>query len=214
MKDIAIYGAGGLGREIVALIERINQESLEWNLIGFFDDGKTVGDRVGNFGNVLGGIEEVNQWQSPLSVVLAMGTPQTVSVVRNKIVNPNIDFPNLIHPNFYISDKSTFSIGEGNIIQGGCVVTTSVTIGNFNRLNGTVTIGHDAVVGNYNMLMPGCRISGEVVMGNRNLIGSMAFIKQCLKVGDDVTVSPLSALLSKPKSGQTYIGNPAKIFKF
>lgn len=214
MKDIAIYGAGGLGREIVALIERINQVSPEWNLIGFFDDGKTIGDRVGNFGNVLGGIEEVNQWQSPLSVVLAMGTPHTVSVVRNKIVNPNIDFPNLIHPNFYISDKSTFSIGEGNIIQGGCVVTTSVTIGNFNLLNGTVTIGHDAVVGNYNMLMPGCRISGEVVMGNRNLIGSMAFIKQCLKVGDDVTVSPLSALLSKPKSGQTYIGNPAKIFKF
>lgn len=156
----------------------------------------------------------MNQWQSPLSVVLAMGSPRTVNVVRNKIINSNIDFPNLIHPNFCICDKPTFSIGEGNIIQGGCMVTTSVTIGNYNVFNGSVTIGHDTTVGDYNVFMPGCRISGAVVMGHRNLIGSMAFVKQCLKVGDDVTLSPLSALLSKPKNGNTYIGNPAKIFKF
>lgn len=214
MRDIAIYGAGGLGREVVALIERINRDSPEWNLIGFFDDGEPIGAKVGHYGNVLGGLNEVNQWESPLCLVLAMGNPRTISALRSKISNSNIDFPNLIHPNLYVGDSQTFTLGEGNIIHGGCVVTTSVTIGNFNLLNGDVTIGHDVVVGDYNMLMPGCRISGEVVMGNRNLIGSMAFVKQCLKVGDDVTLSPLSALLSKPKSGQTYIGNPAKIFKF
>lgn len=40
LKDIAVYGAGGFGREIACLIRLIN-ESLEepkWNFIGFFDD--------------------------------------------------------------------------------------------------------------------------------------------------------------------------------
>ena len=45
MKDIAIYGAGGLGKEVVCLIDRINksQSKPQWRLIGFFDDGKPIG---------------------------------------------------------------------------------------------------------------------------------------------------------------------------
>ena len=39
MNDIAIYGAGGYGREIACLINnKINSEVKEWNLVGFFDD--------------------------------------------------------------------------------------------------------------------------------------------------------------------------------
>ena len=39
MKEIAIYGAGGCGREVACIIELINQEKRVWNFIGFFDDG-------------------------------------------------------------------------------------------------------------------------------------------------------------------------------
>jgi UDP-3-O-[3-hydroxymyristoyl] glucosamine N-acyltransferase len=115
---------------------------------------------------------------------------------------------------FYIGDKETFKIGEGNIIVGSCAVTCNVSIGNFNLLNGAVVMGHDSTLGDYNVIMPGTRISGEVSIGNRNLLGSMSFVKQQLTIKDDVTLSPLSALLTKPKSGCTYIGNPAKIFKY
>ena len=42
MKDIAIYGAGGFGREVACMIKHINESADEpiWNLVGFFDDGK------------------------------------------------------------------------------------------------------------------------------------------------------------------------------
>ena len=45
IKDIAIYGAGGFGREVACLIRIINESLKEprWNIIGFFDDGKEVG---------------------------------------------------------------------------------------------------------------------------------------------------------------------------
>lgn len=215
MKDIAIYGAGGFGKEVACMLSKINETcGPTWNLIGFFDDGKEKDSRVSHFGTVLGGFEELNNWNENLSVALCFGDPNTVGKVRNKITNPLINFPNLIDPSFSIADPLTFSIGEGNIIKGRCSVTTEVQIGNFNLLNGDVAIGHDVLIGNYNSFMPGARISGEVKIGNNNLLGADCFVKQQIKIGDNVVVSPLSALLTKPKNGQTYIGNPAKLFKF
>lgn len=44
MKDIAIFGAGGFGREVACLIRSINEcidvDEERWNFIGFFDDVK------------------------------------------------------------------------------------------------------------------------------------------------------------------------------
>ena len=58
MKDIAIFGAGGMGRETACLIHRINNASDApiWNLIGFYDDGITIGE-ANEFGAILVGIE-------------------------------------------------------------------------------------------------------------------------------------------------------------
>ncbi|MBQ1759932.1 MAG: hypothetical protein IIZ94_09650, partial [Prevotella sp.] len=46
-KKIAIYGAGGLGREVAGGINRINSCSDEqWELVGFFDDNIPIGTKV------------------------------------------------------------------------------------------------------------------------------------------------------------------------
>ena len=34
MKDIAIYGAGGFGREMASLLKRINSIEKQWNFVG------------------------------------------------------------------------------------------------------------------------------------------------------------------------------------
>lgn len=214
MRDIAIYGAGGFGREVACMINKINSIEPTWNLIGFFDDGKEIGTAVSHFGTVLGGFKELNQWTSPLSVTLCIGTPHILEDITCRITNPQIFFPNLIDPSFSIADPETFIIGKGNIIKAQCTVTTNVKIGNFNILNAFINIGHDVEIGDYNAIMPGVRISGEVSIGNSNLLGADSFIKQGIRIGKQVTLSPLSALLTKPKDGNTYIGNPAKKFIF
>ncbi|MBR6981858.1 MAG: serine acetyltransferase [Prevotella sp.] len=214
MKDIAIYGAGGLGKEIAALVHRINAVEARWNLVGFIDDGKEKGDRVSHFGTVLGGMEVLSTWESPLDIAIAIGTPNTLKTIREKITNPNISFPNVISPTMKYIDIETFSIGEGNIIQDGCWASTDVTIGNYNILNGEVVLGHDVTVGDYNVLMPDIRLSGEVTVGECNLIGVGSIIVQQIRIGENVTIGPGAVLLTKPKNGNTYIGNPAKLFKF
>lgn len=215
MRDIAIYGAGGLGREIACLIRTLNvEDNQDWNLIGFFDDGKQNGEDVSHFGKVLGGMAEVNAWPTKLHLVLCFGSPATLAKVSGRITNPNIIFPNIIAQDFIIEDASTFKIGKGNIIKGDCCVTTNVSIGNFNLMNGSVVFGHDVKIGDCNVFMPRSCISGEVTIGNECLFGSACFVKQQLTIPDRVRLSPLSPLLTKPKPDSLYMGNPAKRIKF
>ena len=211
MKDIAIYGAGGFGKEVACLINRINEIETQWNLIGFFDDdSKKKGEMVSHFAPCLGGINDVNAYPQEIAIVLAMGNANTVKKIVTQITNEKVWFPNLIHPDFTISDSVTFSIGKGNIVQGGCRATCDVSIGDFNVLNGSVCIGHDVKIGSYNTFMPAVRISGEVNIGNGNFFGVGSVVLQQLKIGDGIRLGAGSVLMTKPREGNLYIGVPAK----
>lgn len=214
MKDIAIFGAGGFGRELACLLNRINEKSPSWRLVGFFDDGVETGTKISHHGEVLGGMDKLNDWPSPLAIAIAIGDPMALKSVRERIVNPNLFFPNIIHPDFLIADEQSFTIGQGNIIQGGCSASCDVTIGDFNVFNGSICMGHDDKIGNYNVLMPSIIVSGEVTIGEGNLIGVGSIILQQIKIGNNVRLGAGAVLMTKPKDGNTYIGNPAKKFNY
>ena len=73
MKKIAVFGAGGFGKEVVCVINEINKKNPTWEFIGFFDDGLKIGTQVSHFGKVLGQTEDLNSWQEKLSIVFAIG---------------------------------------------------------------------------------------------------------------------------------------------
>ena len=214
MKDIAIYGAGGFGREVAAIICAVNNATPRWNIIGFFDDGVAKGTQISHYGPVLGGWEELNKWSTPLDIAIAIGVPATLKKVQQRISNPNIDFPNVIYPDFLLYDPETLKIGKGNIINRGCSCTCNVTIGDFNIVNSNIGFGHDNKIGNYNVIMPSANISVEVSMGECNLIVVGSIILQQINIGNNVCLGAGAVLMTKPKDGNTYIGNPAKLFKF
>lgn len=215
MKDIAIFGAGGFGKEVACLIRSINENLMEpqWRFVGFFDDGVEKNMQVSHFGKCLGNITDLNNWQSQLDLCIAIGNGSTIERIVGKIVNPMIEFPNVIHPNFSLVDEEGFKIGRGNIIQGGCCVTTDVTIGDFNVLNGSVVLSHDDIIGNYNSFMPGTRISGEVKIGNNNFFGVNSVVLQQIRINNNVRLGAGSVLMTKPKDGSLYLGIPATRMK-
>lgn len=215
MKDIAIFGAGGFGREIACLIKRINEKNPTWNLIGFFDDNPSLwGKMISHYAPCLGGIDELNAYNMELALTISIGKPQIVKKVFSSIKNKKIYYPNLIMTDFMIADSDSFKIGQGNIIQGGCSVSCDVEIGDFNVLNGSVVFGHDAKVGSFNTFMPAVRISGEVEIGDECFMGVGSIVLQQIKIGNNVTLGAGSVLMRKPKPGNLYIGVPAKIFKY
>ncbi len=209
MKDIAIFGAGGFGREIACLINLINQEKPTWNLIGFFDDNPSLKGTSNKYGAVIGGIDEVNTYDSELAIAIAIGNPSVVKSIVANIRNENIYYPNIFAPTTLFLDKDNVTFGKGNIICSQCIFSCNVTIGDFNIFNGLITVGHDATIGNYNSMMPAVRISGEVKIGDENLFGCSSFVLQQIKIGNHTTIGANSTILRKTKDGFTYIGNPA-----
>lgn len=215
MKDIAIFGAGGFGREVACMIKRLNEKNPTWNLIGFFDDNPDLmGRMISNYAPCIGGMNELNAYGKELALTIPIGNPQVVRTIFSKITNRNIYFPNLIMSDFVIADKESFKIGQGNIIQSGCSVSCNVDIGSFNVLNGDIVIGHDSKVGSFNSFMPSVRISGEVEIENECFFGVGSIVLQQIKIGDKVTLGAGSVLMRKPKPGNLYIGVPATIFKY
>lgn len=211
MKDIAIYGAGGFGREIACLINRINKLQPDtWNLIGFFDDDDKVLGTCNEYGKVLGGMDVLNQWDKPLDLVIAIGNPSVLELLVGKIQNHNISFPNLIDPNVEFMDKEHVEMGKGNVICMRCTISTNVKFGNFNLLNVAVGVGHDASFSSYNVVMPNVNISGGVTIGDSNLFGVKSTVLQYLKVGDRVRIGACSLLMRNAKSDNLYFGIPAE----
>ena len=209
MKDILIYGFGGFGHEVACILQHINKVEPTWNIVGYIDDGVEVGTAC-KYGKVLGNIDTLNAWETPVSVAIAVGSPKYLEEIPSKITNPLVDFPNIIAPNVFYFDKDEVTMGKGNIVTFGCRFSTSIQMGDFNVLDGCISFGHDVVLGSYNMLFPEVRISGQTTIGNKNYFGSQCFAAQCLKIGNENRFGAGTYILRKIKDGGLYMGNPAK----
>ena len=213
MRDIAIYGAGGFGREIYCLLQAINKVDPTWNVIGFFDDGKTIGES-NEYGVILGGISELNNWNKPLNVVMGIGTPSILAKIVSKIENVNVTFPNIVAPDVRIYDEANMSLGKGNLIGFRGLISCNVHLADFNLLNNDVHLGHDSKIGSFNVFNPSVRISGEVSIGEQNFFGVCSIVLQQKKIGNNTTIGANSTILRNTKDNQVYIGTPATILKY
>lgn len=213
MKDIAIFGAGGFGREVKTLIEQLNKCENSYRFIGFFDDGKKTGELINGF-PVLGGITELNSWNKPLCLAIALGDPIIKKKVHDKITNSLINFPTLIHPSVILGDKQFIDIEEGCIICAGVIITVNIKIGRFTTINLSCTVGHDTNIGPFSSFMPTVNISGEVNIGEGVYVGTGAKIINQLSIGE-WTIVGAGAVVAKSLPAQcTAVGVPAKPIKF
>lgn len=212
MKDIAIYGAGGFGREVACVIRAINEVDPQWNFIGFFDDGIAKGEK-NIFGDIIGGIEELNSWNKELNVVFSIATPHVLKKVVEKISNTNIKFPNLVAPTVNFFHEESLKMGQGNLLFFGTRVSCEVTIGNFNLLNGFVSLGHDVTIGDFNVLGPMVRLSGNVTIKDENFFGVQSIVLQGLRMGYRTKVGVNSVIIRNTKDETLYMGNPATRIK-
>jgi len=210
MKKIAIFGAGGFGREVAFLIEDINKKNCQWKIIGFLDNTKK--NEIINDYKVLGGLEELNKIKEELYLVIAIGDPATKKNVVQKIKSPLVKFSTLIHPSVIISDR--VEIGEGSIICAGNIITTNIKIGKHVIINLDCTVGHDAIINDYCSLMPSVNVSGEAEIGECSFLGTGSLIINQRKIGKNVIIGAGSSVIKDIPDNCTAIGSPAKPIKF
>jgi sugar O-acyltransferase (sialic acid O-acetyltransferase NeuD family) len=212
MNKIAIYGAGGFGREVKMLIDQINKQEIKYEFIGYFDDGITKGTLIEESIS-LGGINDLNSYSDKLLLVVSIADPQTKLKIIESIKNYNISFPILIHPTCIIGDYK-IKIGEGSIICASTIITVNVEIGNHVILNLACTVGHDTKIGSYSSFMPAVNISGEVEIGDRVYCGTGAKIINQLKIGEGTIVGAGALVHKDLPSNCTAVGFPAKPIKY
>lgn len=212
MNKIAIIGAGGFGREVKTIIDALNKIERVYQFIGFFDDGIAKGTVINGY-PILGGIDDISSYQQELHVVVAIGDPKIKKSIISKIANNNVVFPNIISPKAEISDDYV-TLGIGNIICSGTIITCNIDIKDFVILNLMCTVGHDTIIESYCSFMPSVNISGEVSINEGVYVGTGAKIINQLEIGA-FTIVGAGAVVSKSLPAKcTAVGIPAKPIKF
>lgn len=202
---LLIYGAGGLGREVLSFVAGSDQ----WEVVGFIDDGPSKKSIIKGI-KVIGGMETVNALKEPVSIALAIGDPVLKTAIRSGLTNPYINFPVLKHPSALLQDPESVQIGEGSILTAGVIVTTDVTIGKCVLINLNTTVGHNTFIGDYTSIMPGANIAGNVRIGECVLVGSGANIINNVSLGDHCKVGMGAAVIQDVLARVTVVGVPAK----
>lgn len=211
MKKILIFGAGGFGREVQWLIERINQKNPIWNIEGYLDDGVEPGTEIAGY-YVLGGIEKLREYDEQTAVVCAIGSANMREKIISKIKNMGkYEFPNLIDPGVQMSDRISF--GEGNIICAGNILTVDIIIRDFVILNLSCTVGHDVVMESFVTVYPGVNISGCTEVKKGVELGTGSRIIQGKTIEKNAIIGAGAVVIKDIVESGTYVGTPAKKVK-
>jgi len=207
---LGIYGAGGLGREVLDLTRIINVAEEQWESFIFIDDNKKVqninGSKVYTF-------KEFTTIFSTAStkVTIAVGEPKIRQMLRFKVTENGYSLQMLVHPNAFTGAET--QIGEGTIIQYGCFVSCNVNIGANALLQPNTTVGHDSVIGSDSVISTYASISGGCAIGDRVYVGLSVPIKENISIGADSIIGMGSAVMRNIPENVIAIGIPARPMK-
>lgn len=212
MKNLYIIGAGGFGREVVWLVERINAVCPEWSIRGFIDDNSSIWGSTEDGYPVVGGSDFLLRQESEVWTVCAVGAAK----VRRKIIEKlesrsNIKFATIVDPSVILSDRIT--IGEGSIICAGTILTVDIVIGKHVIINLDCTIGHDDVIEDYVTIYPSANVSGNVIIGKCAELGTGMQIIQGKKIGKESILGAGAVVVKDIPEKCTAVGSPARVIK-
>ena len=210
IKDIAIYGAGGFGREVAWLIEEMNREEESYRIIGFLDDDDAWRGRKVNGHPVLGGWETLRS-HPQIAVALAIGNPATRKTVATRLQGLPLDFPNLIHPSVLIGPEVI--LGNGNILCAGVIATVNIRIGDFCHLNLKTSVGHDCVLEDFATTACSVDLAGNSHACEGVYFGNHATVLQGITIGAWSVVGAGAVAHRDIPPESVAVGVPARVIK-
>ncbi|GAB3580795.1 LbetaH domain-containing protein [Hymenobacter daeguensis] len=209
LAPLVIFGAGGLGREVLLLVQQINQSRPTWDVRGFYDDQAPATPTVAGL-PYLGTSADLNASPVPLAVALAVGSPAGRAAVAGRLTSAQLRFPVLVHPRVALAASQRVALGAGCIVQQGCMLTCDIELGRFVLLNLGCTVGHDAVLEDFCSLMPHANVSGAARLATGVYLGTSATIIQGVSIGAHTVVGAGAVVVRDLPADVTAVGVPAK----
>lgn len=197
---LAIYCAGGLGREVLGLA----WSNSRWSKIVFVDD---VTDQKSFDGVTIYRFEDIRRLPEPVEFVIANGEPAARKALYDKVKAAGYNLATITSPSAWVYPGST--LGEGCIVWDS-IISTDVTVAE-NVLIGTkVSIGHGVRIGAHCMVSAQCFIGGESKLEEQIYVAPGALIKDRVHIKEKAIVSLGAVILRNVKENAIMVGNPAK----
>ena len=209
-RRLAIFGAGGLGREVLVLLRQLNAVAPVWDLVGFYDDQPPVTDLIHGL-RYLGTAAELNATPEPLAVAVAVGSSASRAAVVARLTSPQLHFPVLVHPGVSTESFQHLQIGPGCIITQGCILTSDIRLGRHVLLNLGCTVGHDAVLDDFCSLMPHANVGGAAYLETGVYLGTNATVLQQVRIGARTVLGAGAVAIRHLPPDCTAVGVPARV---
>ncbi len=209
VRDLALVGAGGLGRETAELVRAINADRPTWRLVGFFDDDPALqGTSIAGL-PVLGPVADA----AAADVAVAICTARPAIGCSRARIAPALDLdgpagpPSCTRPPRWA--PSTV-VGAGSIVLAGVVATADVTIGAHVVVMPQTVLTHDDLIDDFATIASGVRLGGGVHVEREAYLGAGAMVREGLRIGAAALVGMGSVVLHDVPAGQTWVGAPAR----
>lgn len=205
---VVIFGSSGHAKVIVDIVE----SNSGFELIGFIDKFKTVGDEVL-------GYKVIGNEQSLPRLMIEYGFNQGIvgigdNFIRSEVVRivtqlaKKFQFVNCIHKSAKISKH--FHIGIGNVVMPGAIINASSIVSNHCILNTNSSLDHDCMMKDFSSLAPNAVVGGNCNIGEYSNVGIGASVFHGINIGSNCIIGGGSLVNKNTDSDSIYYGIPAK----
>ena len=210
---LGVYGASGLGTELLTLAERINMETPIWDDFVFVDDAPEKNGQTLVEIPILSFAQALEKYgKDGIEFILAIGEPNVKDIVFKKVCDAGAVVTNLIFPDFVMPRGTTY--GKGLIVHKASGLPPCSEFGNNVLIQGKAVMGHDLKVGDNVVISSLSFIGGNTTIGRDTYIAPGALIRNGIHIGENAIVGMGAVVTKDVPDNAVVVGNPAKIMRY
>ena len=205
---VFIFGAGGLGREVLNVLRASAAAGQRVTCCGFIVDPEFATNSTLHGLRVHNGLSVLRDDRDS-RIVVALGDPSRRRAAVEKIKRvAGSRFVSAIHPAATIGGEVKMDMGV--MVLGPASITTDASIGRHVVINPLVTVSHDCRLADYVTLAPAVALAGGVDVAEGAELGTGANVIPRLTVGAWSIVGAGAAVIRSVNPNSTVAGTPAR----
>lgn len=211
MKQVAIFGASGFGREVLPHARQHWAKLGQEHQLAFVDDHPSVS--VCNGHPVMTYADWLQLPATSRHINIAIASSAVRQDLVERCMSDGVEFFEVRASN--VVELDDVQLGEGAILCPFVTLTSNVRIGRHFHANIYSYVAHDCVIGDYVTFAPGVMCNGNIVVEDHAYIGTGAVIKQGqpgqpVVIGRGAVVGMGAVVTKSVAPGTTVVGNPAR----